>query len=153
MNCGLSPDTELFDQPFVTGKVAGMQIVQQPTALAYQLEQAATRMMIFRVRAQMLGELLDARRQQRDLYLRRSAVVGSASVGLDYFPFAGDRKGHQELLLFPYLPLLAAQTSRGSSTSKGSRMALLVQQKCQLLTVQRKCPPGWVAVGNLAPPI
>src|SRR6516162_7652101 len=58
MNCGLSPDTELVDQPFVTGKVAGMQIVQQPAALAYQLEQAATRMMIFRVRAQMRGELL-----------------------------------------------------------------------------------------------
>ena len=70
MDCGLSPNTELFDQPLVAGKVARMQIIQQPTALAYQLEQAAARMMIFRVRAQMRGELLDARRQQSDLYFR-----------------------------------------------------------------------------------
>ena len=101
MDCGLSPDAELFDQPFVTGEVTRVQIVQQPTALAYQLEQTAPRMMILRVGTQMRGELLDSRRKQRNLNFRRAAVVGGTSVGLDYFPFAGYRKRHQEFLLFP----------------------------------------------------
>ncbi len=98
---GLSSDAELLNQPFVTGKVTRMQVVEQPAALTNQLEQTSARMMIFRVGAEMRGKLLDARREQSDLNLGRSAIGGGTSVGLDYFPFAGCRKGHQKFLLFP----------------------------------------------------
>ncbi len=61
--CGLSPDTQLFDQPFVARKVARMQIIKQPTTLADQSQQSTARVMILLVRREMLGQLVDPGRE------------------------------------------------------------------------------------------
>src|SRR5918996_412407 len=47
---------------------------------ADQLEQAAPRIVILRVRPQMLGELVDAGRQEGDLHLRRARVGAVSAV-------------------------------------------------------------------------
>jgi len=80
--CGLPPDAELLDQSAVAGNVARMEVVEQPAPLAYQAQQSDARMMVLLVRTQMLGQLLDATREQRNLNFRRAAIVRSARVGL-----------------------------------------------------------------------
>jgi hypothetical protein len=61
--CGLSPDAQLFDQPFVARKIARMQVIKQPTTLADQSQQTTARMMILLVRREMLGQLVDPGRE------------------------------------------------------------------------------------------
>ena len=85
----LSPDTQLFDQPFVAREIARMQVVKQPTTLADQSQQSTARMMILLVHAEVLGQLVDPGREQRDLNFRRAAVIGGSSVGLYDFPLTG----------------------------------------------------------------
>ena len=68
--CGLPPDAELFDQPFVAVEVARMQIVKQAPTLADQTQKSTARVMILLVRREMLGQLVDASREQRHLNFR-----------------------------------------------------------------------------------
>src|SRR3954470_4865691 len=51
--CGLSPDAELLDQPFVAREITRAQVVKQAPAFADQPQQSATRMMVFLVRPEM----------------------------------------------------------------------------------------------------
>jgi hypothetical protein len=101
----LSPNTELFDQPFVTREIARVQVIKQPTTLADQTQQSTARMMIFLVRREVLGQLIDPRGEQRDLDFRRAAIVGGSSVGLYDFPLTGCWKRHSEFLLSLFLYL------------------------------------------------
>src|SRR6478735_6262559 len=64
---GLLADAETTDQIRVAFRVLALEIVEQPPALADQLEEAATRVMILRVRLEMLGEVVDALTQKRNL--------------------------------------------------------------------------------------
>jgi len=66
-----------------------MQVVKQPATLADQSQQATARVMVFFVRREMLGQLIDPGREQRDLNFRRATVIGGPSVGLDDFPLTG----------------------------------------------------------------
>ena len=66
----LAAQTQLLDQGLVTPGVVTPEIIQQPSPLAHQLEQAATRVMILLVRLEVLGELVDPLGQDRDLDLR-----------------------------------------------------------------------------------
>ena len=70
----LAAQTQLLDQGLVTPGVATPEIIQQPSPLAHQLEQATTRVMILLVRLEMLGEFVDPFGQDRDLDLRRAGI-------------------------------------------------------------------------------
>ena len=59
----LSPNTQLFDQPFVAREVARMQVIKEPTTLADQTQQSTTRMMILLVHAEVFGQLVDPGRK------------------------------------------------------------------------------------------
>ena len=96
---GLAADAELLNQPFIAVKILRVQIIEQPATLADQTQKSAARMMILGVALEMIGELLDARREQSDLHFGRTTVVRCRSVSLDYFPFAGGLERHQVLLL------------------------------------------------------
>jgi hypothetical protein len=87
--CGLSPDAQLFDQPFVARKIARVQVIKQPTTLANQAQQTTARVMILLVRREMRGQLVDPGREQRDLNFRRATVIGGSSVGFYDFPLTG----------------------------------------------------------------
>src|SRR4051812_4727343 len=72
--CLLAPEAELLDQGAVALEVLLRQIVEQPAAAADELEQSAARIVILRVRAEMVGELVDAGGQEGDLHLRGPGV-------------------------------------------------------------------------------
>ena len=60
----------------ITAEVNRLQIFEQTAALADHDEQPATRAVVFFVGLQMLGQMVDAMREQRDLHVRRTRVLG-----------------------------------------------------------------------------
>ena len=66
-----------------------MQVIKQPTTLADQAQQTTACMMVLLVRREVLGQLVDPGREQRDLNFRRAAVIAGSSVGLYDFPLTG----------------------------------------------------------------
>lgn len=62
------------DQIVISIDVAALQIIEQAAALADQLEQTPTRMIVFLVRLEMIRQFIDPLRQQRHLHLRRTGV-------------------------------------------------------------------------------
>ena len=71
---------ETVDQLTILVGVRSLQIIEQLAPAAHHAQQAAPRMMILDVRLEMLGEVRDARRQQRDLDLGRSGIALGALV-------------------------------------------------------------------------
>ena len=59
-------------------------------------------MMVLRVRLEMLGELFDTRREQRNLDFGRAAIVRSTRVVANDFSLASGLKGHQGFGSFPF---------------------------------------------------
>src|SRR5712691_3751020 len=90
MRRNLAAEPEPCDDGAVARVVLLDQIRKKATALADELEEAATRMVVLREASEMLGQAFDPLRQERDLDLRRSGVT-----------FLGGEPGHDLLLLFP----------------------------------------------------
>jgi hypothetical protein len=78
----LLAQTELFNNGTVALNVVFGQVVEQVAAATYHLEQTAAGMMILFVHLQMLGELVDAHGQNRNLNLGGTGIafVGFAQV-------------------------------------------------------------------------
>jgi hypothetical protein len=55
-------------------KIAFLEIIEEPPSLSYQLEEAATGMVILNVNLEVPGEVLDTLTQQRDLHFRRPSI-------------------------------------------------------------------------------
>jgi hypothetical protein len=86
----LLADTQAANQLRIALGILHFQVVEQPAALTDQLEQAAARMMIFRVRLEVFGEIADAFAENGDLNFRRAGVgfvsaVRSDELGLPVF--------------------------------------------------------------------
>src|SRR5918994_7922178 len=80
----LPPEAQLLDQGSTTLEILALQVVQQAPAAADELQQPAPRVMILRVRAQVLSQFVDACRQERDLHLGRAGVrIGRAVLADD----------------------------------------------------------------------
>src|SRR5712691_721299 len=90
MRRNLAAEPEPCDDGAVARVVLLDQIRKKATALADELEEAATRMVVLRKASEMLGQALDPLRQERDLDLRRSGVT-----------FLGGKPGQDLLLCFP----------------------------------------------------
>ena len=65
----LATQAETADDLVVTLYVLALQVIQQTPALRDHLEQAAPRMVIFLVRLEMLGQLVNALAEQCNLHL------------------------------------------------------------------------------------
>ena len=72
---GLAAEAELLDERPIAVHVVPVEVVQQAPALAHEHQQAAARVVVLLVLAQVLGELVDAGREQRDLDLGRPGVA------------------------------------------------------------------------------
>src|SRR5512134_2601443 len=70
----LLAQAELLDERAVLLVVAALEVVQQAAALAHHPEQPAARMEILDVRLEMIGEHVDALREERDLDFGRTGV-------------------------------------------------------------------------------
>src|SRR5690606_18915991 len=79
----LLPDAEALDELRVPFDVLRLEIVEEPAALADELQQPAPGMMILRVRLEMFGEVGDALTEQRDLHLGGAGVAGVSLVLAD----------------------------------------------------------------------
>lgn len=67
--------------------ISTFEIIQKLTSARDHYEQASTGMMIFFVCFEMLGQLRNALREQRDLHLRRTSVRAVRFVIANYFLF------------------------------------------------------------------
>src|SRR4051812_47109237 len=72
----LAAQTELGDEGAVALEVVLAQVVEQATTLADEHEQAATAVVILLVLPKVLGQIVDARRQQGDLDPGAPGVLG-----------------------------------------------------------------------------
>jgi len=66
---------ELFGDRLVAADIRIGQIIQQTAALADHQQQSATGAVILLGRLQMLGQMVDAVREQRDLHVGRTRVL------------------------------------------------------------------------------
>ncbi len=81
----LTAQTETVNETMVSFDVAAFQIIEQTSALRDHLEQAAPRMIIFLVGSEMVGQFVDAPREQCDLHLRRSGIALMGAILAQYF--------------------------------------------------------------------
>jgi hypothetical protein len=79
---GSLPDAELLDERSVTGNVSTSEIVEEPAALADQLHEATTGMVILRMRLEVSSQVVDALGEQRSLHLGRTGVGPVTLVSL-----------------------------------------------------------------------
>src|SRR6185312_7318814 len=88
-------DTQPFNQLFVTSFVGTPQIIENLPALRNELEQPAPRVIVFHMRFEVLGQIVDPLRQERNLNLRRTCVAGLYGVRLDNLRLACGRNRHR----------------------------------------------------------
>ena len=70
----LPPQAEVLDQLPISLDVLFLQVVQEPPTPADEPQETPARVVVLLVRPEVLGELLDPARQERDLHLRRAGV-------------------------------------------------------------------------------
>jgi hypothetical protein len=63
-----------LNQALVSIEIVVLEIIQEPSSLADNLQEAASGMVILNVSLKMLGEVLDTLAEQRHLHLRRAGV-------------------------------------------------------------------------------
>src|SRR6185369_284978 len=106
----LSADAELLDQILVAFLVGAPQVVEQRATLADHLEQATTGMVVLDVRLEMVGQVVDALRQDRYLHFRRPGIAGLLGIRLDHFGLAAARNRHRSS--FQWRPRSAQQAGQ-----------------------------------------
>jgi hypothetical protein len=71
----LLAEIQLLQQLVVLGKVVTLQVIEELAAAARHLEEAAAAMEVLAVRAQVLGQVIDASGEQRDLDFGRTGIL------------------------------------------------------------------------------
>jgi hypothetical protein len=82
----LLADTEPLDHSLVGLEIVALQVVEQSSALAHELEEPATGMVILAMYLEVLCEIRDAIRQKRYLHLGRARVGLVPAIALHDFP-------------------------------------------------------------------
>ena len=90
----LATKTEESKEIEVAIHICLLQIVEQRAPLADHLEQAATGVVVVDVSLEMGSQILNACRQQRHLYLRRTGITIVTPVFGDDFLFFSDADRH-----------------------------------------------------------
>src|ERR1700742_2036465 len=109
----LAAQAEVGDQGAVALQVRALEVTEHPPALTDQHQQAATRVVIFRVRPQVIGEFVDPLGQQRDLDLGGTGVTIAAAVLADQLAF----------FLFGQAHLVKSAALSGRDSQQGSTAA------------------------------
>src|ERR1700691_1599971 len=88
----------LFEQRLVTRLVLSLDVIEKRAARCDHFQKPPTRMIVLHVGFEMIGEVIDAFRQDRDLNLGRTGVAGLVGVRLDDFRFALRGNRHRQIL-------------------------------------------------------
>src|SRR5664279_3747567 len=94
----LAADAESFDQLLVPRLIDTLDVVEERTAGLHQLEQPTAGMVILAVELEVLGQVVDALRQDRDLNFRRAGIVGFGGIFFDERRFTLRRNRHRMIL-------------------------------------------------------
>src|ERR671920_48404 len=97
---GSAAQAQTLDQRAVALDVLGPQVVQQASALADEEQQATTAVVVVLVLLQVLGEVLDALGQHRDLHLGRTGVALVRCVLGHDLALDGSLEGHGQVSWF-----------------------------------------------------
>src|SRR5262249_23850624 len=81
----LFADAEPLDQFRIAVGVLPLQVIEEATALADQLQEPAARMVVLCVRLEMFGEIADALAEERNLHFGGSSVAGMGRVAANDF--------------------------------------------------------------------
>src|SRR4051812_11908713 len=92
----LAAETESLDQRAVALHVLLLQVAQQPTTAADELEQSTLGVEVVLVDLHVFGQVTDAPAEQRDLDLGRAGVAVGGGVVVDDLLFDGVVEGHAE---------------------------------------------------------
>ena len=76
-------EAKIGDDLAVAFEVCPLEVVQQPPTLANHLQQALPAVMVFRMSAKVLGEVVDVLRENCNLYLGRAGVCVVGAELLD----------------------------------------------------------------------
>src|SRR6184192_4725065 len=87
-------DSELVDERAVALGVLVLEVLEQPSALADQHQEATPRVVVLGVLLEVIGETVDPFRQERDLDLRRPGVARVDAELLDQAPLLVDGQRH-----------------------------------------------------------
>ena len=79
----LLTDAQLGDEGTIALDVLLLEVVQEAAALTDHLQQATVGVLVRRIVAHVLGELVDALGENGDLDLGRAGVRGMSAVGVD----------------------------------------------------------------------
>src|SRR6476659_5951981 len=87
------PEAELGDQAGIALRVLLAKVIEKRAALVDQHEKSAARVIVLRVRLEMLGQVLDAFGEDRDLHLGRAGIGLAAGMLLDqrFLALGGNR--------------------------------------------------------------
>src|ERR1700754_1600568 len=91
-------DVVLFEQRLVTRLVPVLQIIEKGAARRHELQEATAGVIVLYVGLEMVGEVVDAFRQDRDLNLGRAGIGGLVGPSLDDFRFALRGNRHRQTL-------------------------------------------------------
>lgn len=89
----LLTEIQLLEQLVILGQVVPLQVVEELATAGGHLQKPAARVEVFAVRAQVLGQVIDASGEQRDLDFGRTGILFVGFVFLDDFGF-NDCSGH-----------------------------------------------------------
>src|SRR5436305_2816862 len=81
-------DVVLFEQRLVTRLVLLLQVVEKGAARRHELQKATAGVIVLHVGLEMVGEGIDAFRQDRNLDLGGAGIAGLGGTRLDDFRFA-----------------------------------------------------------------
>src|SRR5437773_9901856 len=87
-------DSELVDERAVALGGLVLEVLEQPSALADQHQEATPRVVVLGVLLEVIGETVDPFRQERDLDLRRPGVARVDAELLDQAPLLVDGQRH-----------------------------------------------------------
>jgi len=106
---------ELLEQLVVLGQIVPLQVIEELATAGRHLQKPAARVEILAVRAQVLGQVIDASGQERDLDFGRAGILLVGLIFVDDFWF-NDCGGHGYVLRFTIvgnpLGLRAARLAR-----------------------------------------
>src|SRR6516225_5714666 len=91
-------NSEPLDQRLVTRFIDSGEIVQQLPPLRHELEQSTPGMVVLDVSFEMLGQAVDAFREDGHLHFRRSGIAGFGGIGVDHFGLAAGLYRHRNIL-------------------------------------------------------
>ena len=91
----LAAQAQLLDDRGVTALIGVLEVVQQPAALGHHLQKATTRVVVLLVGLEVLGQVGDPFRQDRDLDLGAARIVGGALVFANKLGLAFNRNLHR----------------------------------------------------------